>query len=436
MSPDAQSREERPDFRALPSLFRICMAMGSTLELDKLLTLILQLTMKELRAQQGSILLLDAEHDQLKMLASRGMPREITRRGYIPRKGSIAEWVIENDKPLLLNDVQKDDKRFTSIVKGRPIYSSMCVPLRAKDTVIGTINITRTRRAQFGDVDLDALVVLATQAAVSIENARLFEENLQAERMATVGRTVAAISHCTKNMLTGLKGGAAVIEMGCKQEDWALVEQGWEMVKRNTDRVSLMVLDMLDYSKERVPTRVAVDLPRLIDEVFMTVTHAAQQAHVRLTSQVAPACRVVHADSNQVYRALLNLVTNAIDAIRETPVEEGQVEIKAERVRAKSAAGRRYLPQADGEIDLIHVRDTGIGIAEEHMPSLFQPFFSSKGSKGTGLGLAVTRKIAREHGGDVVVESQRGKGCVFTVVLPVADSSGNPPNRSDSATKT
>jgi len=428
-TPRAKHPNEQPHFEALPSLLRICTAMGSTLELKNLLNLILRLTMEELRAQQGSILLFDKESDQLKMLASRGLPREITKKGYIPRKGSIAEWVIENDKPVLLDDVG-DDARFTSIAKGRPIYTSMCVPLRAKGKVPGTINITRTRRQKFTEQDLDALVVLATQAAVSIENARLYEENLKAERLAAVGRTVAAISHCTKNILTGLKGGAAIIEMARNQKDWALVELGRDMVNRNTDRIALLVLDMLDYSKERRPTRTIVDLRQLVNEIFTSVAHAAKQARARLASRLDPACQSLFADSNQIYRALLNLVNNAIEAVREGPSESGKVEVTAERVKADSPVVRRCLRGASGQYDLIRVSDTGAGIPRDLLPSLFQPFFSSKGSKGTGLGLAVTRKIAREHDGDVLVESKPGRGTVFTLVLPVVapPTSDTPPS--------
>ena len=416
--PKTKTAAEHPHFEALPSLFRIATAMGSTLDLDPLLKLILRLTMRELHAQRGSILLFDKDSDQLKMLAARGMPRKVVEKGYIPRKGSIAEWVIEHDKPILLGDVSHDS-RFTSIARERSLHSSMCVPLRAKGSVIGTINISRTRREPFTEEDLDILVVLATHAAVSIENARLYEENLKAERLATVGRTVAGISHCTKNMLTGLKGGSKIIELGCKQRDWALIEQGYDISKRSTDRIELLVLDMLDYSKERTPTRAAIDLPRLVSEVFASLAHAAQESQVKLLSRLSAACACLYADSNQLYRALLNLVTNAIDAIRESPNEGGEVEIVAERVEGDSPVVRRCLREAAGEFDLIHVRDTGVGIPPEHMPNLFHPFFSSKGSKGTGLGLAVTRKIAREHGGDVLIESQVGRGTIFTLVLPV-----------------
>jgi len=409
---------DHPHFAPLPSLFRICVAMGSTLDLGKLLRLILRLTMKELRAQQGSILLFDKTSDQLKMLASRGLPRSVTEKGYIPRKGSIAEWVISNDKPLLLNDV-RGGGGFTSIARARPIRSALCVPLRGHGKVIGTININRTVRGPFTDQNLDTLTILATQAAVSIENARLHEERVNAERMATIGRTVAVISHGTKNVLTCLKGGVGIMEIAWNKKDWATARQGLELVKRSTDQIAYLVHDMLNYSKERTPERVWVDLPKLVGDLFASVSELARTAKVRLAKRIETASCSISADPILFHHALLNLVTNAIEAIRESSPQGGEVEVVAERAGADSPMVRKCLRGAHGQFDLIHVRDTGAGIPPQRLATLFQPFASSKGAKGTGLGLAVTQKIAREHGGDMVVESLVGQGTTFTMILPV-----------------
>ena len=412
--------------------------MGSTLDLPKLLNLTLRLTMKELRAQQGSILLFDKSSDQLKMLASRGLPRAITAKGYIPRKGSIAEWVIAHDTPLLLDDVRKD-ARFTSIAREREIRSSLCSPLRAQGKVIGTINITRTRSERFTDQGLDALVILATQAAMAIENARLLAENIQAARLAAIGQTVAAISHGTKNILTGLKGGVGIIEMGCGKQDWYLVEQGRLLVKSGTDRITQLAHDMLNYSKEHKPQRTLIDLPQLVQEVFTGFAQVTESARIRLVGKIEGPSSKIYADAQLLYHALLNLVTNAVEALRESSPREGgpkggEVEVSSERVDADLPSGsslvRTHLAGARGQFDLIHVRDTGAGIPPNVLRELFQPFASFKGSRGTGLGLAVTRKIAREHGGDVAVESVVGQGTTFTVILPVV----SPP--ADEAIKT
>lgn len=395
--------------------------MGSTLDLHELLDLILSLTLKEFEASQGSILLLDKKNDQLKMLAAKGLPDEVMQRGYVPRKGSIAEWVIEHDTPLILGDVSKET-RFTSIAEERDIRSSVCVPLRAKGDVIGTINLTRTRENPFKEDDLGALVILAAQAAVSIENARLFEENLRAARLATIGQTTASISHDIKGVLTGLKGGAAVLEMGKERQDWKLIEQGWGLVKRGTDKIALMVLDMLDYCKDRRPVRSMCRTADLIREVFEGVEHAAHNARVELDSRIAPECETLYADYNQVFRAVLNLVTNAIDAIRESLSTSGRVEILVDRIAGDSPEIANRIPGTAAEFTVIRVRDNGQGIPPELVEEVFQPFVSSKGSRGTGLGLAVTQKVAREHGGGISVQSNIEEGTIFSLFLPISYS--------------
>jgi len=404
----------------LPPLFRICTAMGSTLDLHDLLELILHLTLEELGAQQGSILLLEENGERLRMLASHGLPPEVAARGYMPRQGSIAEWVIQHNEPLILNDVGRDP-RFTSIATGRRIRSSMCVPLRAKGRVIGTINTTRAEGDEFRAEDLRTVLILATQAAVSIDNARLYERSLAAERMATLGKTVAAISHCTKNMLTGLKGGISIVDMGRRQRNWGLVEQGLEMARRNTEHISSLIFDMLEYSKDRKPSRAPFVAAELIDEVFAGVSYAAQNARIDFRSRVDPACQTIRADAHQIYRALLNLVANAVEAIQMKPVHEGEVEIAVEEMPADAPLVSECLADRKGRFVAVRVRDTGVGIAAGDRDGIFTPFFSSKGSKGTGLGLAVTRKIAREHGGEVTFESQPGQGTTFSLLLPVPE---------------
>jgi signal transduction histidine kinase len=393
------------------------MAMGSTLDRDELLDLILRLTTEELQADQASILLLDEDSDQLRMLAALGLPRQVVEQGYIPRKGSIAEWVIKNDEPLILNDIASD-ARFTSVATSRAIRSAMCVPLRAKGKVIGTLNISRRYNGEFGESDLHKMVILATQAAVSIENARLLERNLQAQRMAMIGEMAAGISHCTRNMLTGLKGGAGIIEIGIQKQDWSYAQKGLGMVRRNTDHIANLVLDMLDYSKDRKPDGRLFELDRLIDEIIHDLACSLEGQPIQLAARIDPSCRRIHGDSDQIHRALLNLAGNAVDAILLGP-GEGRIEIVAERLAADSPLLRKCRP-ADGNraFCAVHVRDTGGGIPAEHVGRIFESFFSSKGSRGTGLGLPVSRKIAREHGGDLVFETLPDKGSTFSLILP------------------
>ena len=134
------------------SLLEICQAIGSSLELRAILDTILGLCMAEMRAQEGSILLLNENDDRLEMLAACGLPEEIISKGYIPRKGSIAEWVIEKDRPLILNESPKSERdtqgdHFEALDNRRQIVSSMCVPLRARGRVLSVRARPRDRRS-------------------------------------------------------------------------------------------------------------------------------------------------------------------------------------------------------------------------------------------------------------------------------------------------
>jgi signal transduction histidine kinase len=405
-----------PGRSAHGSLLEICQAIGSSLELETVLNTFLSLTLREMQAQQGSVLLFDEHQDRLRMLASIGLPEEIARKGYIARKGSIAEFVIENNQPLILND-SPTNSTYRPLDYKRRLVSAMCVPLRASGKVLGTINLNRTddRLGNFVDVDLETMTILAAQAAIFIDNSRLHENNMKAERLAAIGQTVAGISHCVKNLLTGVRGGMSLIDMARQSEDWNLTLQGSDILKRNLERLSSLVLDMLDYSKERKPATAPVDVASLLDEVRSTIESAAKAKKIELVCDVEPASQRIEADAQAIFRCLLNLAHNAIDAMS----DEGRLTLECRPSDAPTALRRLQNP-GEGRAMILRVRDTGTGISSENAATIFEPFFSTKGSKGTGLGLAVTRKIVEEHGGAIELETHAPDPACFAIYLPEA----------------
>lgn len=395
-----------------PSLLEICRAMASPLALGEVLETILRLTVQEMQAQQGSILLFDEHQDELKMLASRGLPEEMARKGYVKRKGSIAEWVIEHARPLILND-RPSSPEFKSLDDKRQIVSSMCVPLIARGGVIGTLNLNRTDPGLpvFTELHLEAMDILASQAAICIDNARLHESLIQTERLAAIGQTVAGISHCVKNMLTGMSGGLSLARMARDRRDWDMSGQGLEILGHSVGRISTLVMDMLDYSKERAPEIEKVDLRSMLAELVEATLTQAKLQEAEVFIAITPGAETVQADEGRLFRAMLNLVQNALDV---SP-PRGIVSIRVERTDAEGALRRLRVP-AESAI-LIHVTDQGMGIAEDTHPHLFEPFFSTKGSRGTGLGLACSRKILREHGGELELVSGPCEPAEFILYL-------------------
>lgn len=250
------------------------------------------------------------------------------------------------------------------------------------------------------------LTVLATQAALVIENARLYEENLRQARLSALGQGIAGAAHCIKNILQGIDGGAYILERGIQQEDMESLNKGWDIMKRNTQIMEELVLDMLAYSRPREPEYESSDINKICTDVAELMREKAKEKNIDISLELQPDLGEVVLDPKGIYRCILNLVSNAVDACGKP---KGIVEITT------------HVPGTDNCLE-ISVSDNGCGISEENLEDLFKVFFSTKGSKGTGLGLAVTQKIISEHEGNIKVESELDIGTKFIITLPLQRS--------------
>ena len=200
-----------------------------------------------------------------------------------------------------------------------------------------------------------------------------------------------------------MHGGAFILEKGLDRDNLERVRQGWEMVRRNTGFMEELVYDLLTYSKERRPEYSATDINALCGDVVEMCRQRAASRNVALALAPAEGIGPVELDPKGIRRCLMNLVMNGIDACE----SGGAVTVKV------------LGPDPQGFIRLV-VADTGCGMSKETLDKLFTEFFSTKGSKGTGLGLPVTKKIIEEHGGRIEVESRPGAGTTFTIFLPAS----------------
>ncbi len=233
-------------------------------------------------------------------------------------------------------------------------------------------------------------------------------KELQKE-LVLLGETVAGISHTIKNILGGLEGGIYVVDAALGREDSELLGKGWNMVKNNVSRISKLVRDILYLSKERKPVREEVDPQKICKEVVEFASSMASQAGVALEFESTEPSKTILVDPMGLHTVLMDLVTNAIEACQS---KRGQGSLKVTL---------RCMFRESGEA-VLEVGDTGPGIPEEIRDKLFVKSVTTKGSKGTGLGLLVAKKIVDEHGGSLEVESVPGKGSTFRVVLPVFGS--------------
>jgi PAS domain S-box-containing protein len=240
------------------------------------------------------------------------------------------------------------------------------------------------------------------------EENRLRQQVMEQERLAAVGETVAGITHCMKNVLNGLKGGSYMLNVGLKRNEAKLVEEGWGTVQKGIERISSLSLDMLSYCRDRKPTRIPTDPLKLARETTGLIAASADREGITVScgGEEGPPAMV---DPDAIGRALLNLISNAVDACREKSYRTGEIPTVDVQVR-----------RGKGDLRFI-VADNGAGMTEETRNKLFTRFFSTKEGRGTGLGLCVTEKLIREHGGNIGVESAPGKGSDFTIRIEDID---------------
>ncbi|MFZ4734242.1 MAG: sensor histidine kinase, partial [Pirellulales bacterium] len=247
-------------------------------------------------------------------------------------------------------------------------------------------------------------IAIGHQAALAVEDTTYYSAMVQAERLAGVGQTIATLSHHIKNILQGIRGGSYLVEMGLENDDQALVRKGWDIVARNQGKISSLVMDMLSYSKEREPDSVPSDLVATVTDVIDTVRHRAEEAGTALDWRPPDGLPRMLFDPEGISRAVLNVVTNALDAVEGRSDGRVQVGVAIDDATARAR---------------ITVADNGPGMPAETLARIFNLFVSTKGSRGTGLGLTVSRKILREHEGDIVATSTEGVGSRFVLELPV-----------------
>ena len=231
-------------------------------------------------------------------------------------------------------------------------------------------------------------------------------------RLALMGRAVAGMAHRVKNILMGLEGGIFVVNEGLESGDQEGISEGWEMVERNVELVSRIVKDLLYCSKERVPNFQSDVCPEeLVRDVQRLFADRLANENIRLETKLEEPFHTGSFDADGLHNLLCNLVANAIDACRFDPADDKDGHTITLSCRTNG----------DGAT-VFEVADDGPGISEDVNARVFEDFFSTKGSEGTGIGLLVAQKVAEDHGGTVTFSSKSGRGTVFTVTIPTAAS--------------
>ena len=414
----------------LKILYQLGAALGSSFDVDQVAEVVMDLVFEHVKADRGILLLLDDAREELvpKVVRTREDydARGNNGNGEGPNGGgekihasrTIINYVLEKGEGVLSSNAMTDH-RFS---KGKSVHnlgirSALCVPIKARrmdartgpgggaaaDEVVGAIYIdSSVKNYTYSPDQLRLLTAIGLQAGLAIQNAKLYRSGLQAERMAAIGETTAALSHSIKNILQALRGGADVVEMGLRASNLNQANKGWRIVDRNLEKIYNLTMNLLAYSKEREPRLEMVNPRKLIDECVELTATAANDKGAMVVADVDRDHPAIPMDPDGIHQVIMNLLSNALDAVEP---QKGLIRVVC-----------RY--DVPGRQSIIEVVDNGSGIPAPMRKHMFELFHSTKGNRGTGLGLAVAKKIVEEHDGSISVASPPGEGTTFTVRLP------------------
>lgn len=384
-------------------LLQISQAIGSVFDLDPLLNKVMDAVFEHVRCDRGFIGLVDMDTHRVTPKVVRYRTQD--QVGKIAVSQTIIQHVISKNEGVLSSNAMAD-QRFS---KGKSVHnlsirSAICVPIRGREKILGVLHIdSMVANFTYTPDQLRLLTAIGQQTGMAIENARLYQDALKRERLAAAGETVASLSHSIKNILQGIRGGGDVLEIALRKGNLDQAKMGWRMLERNLDKVQSLTMNMLAYSKPRKPQYEVTHLPKILEECLALVESTANERKITVLPEISLTQPEIAVDPDGIHQAVLNLLTNAMDAVESG---NGVVTLSS------------YF-DAVSEEAVIEVQDNGVGINMEDQEKLFQPFYSTKGQKGTGLGLAVTRKIVEEHQGKIELESKLGQGTTFRLRLPM-----------------
>ena len=378
-------------------LIEISRDLASTLDLDTLLDDIVRAAADITHAEAASILLYDDMARQLYFQVATNIDEPTMRGLIVPLDKSIAGWIVTNRQSLRIDDAQKDTRHNSNVDQtlSHTTKSMLGIPLVTKNKVVGVLEVLNKKRGKFTDPDESMLTVLGAQAAVAIENARLFQQSdLIAEFVHELRTPLASLSTATYLLLRP--------EMSQEQRSQIVNNIHNETLRLNS--LASSFLDLARLESGRVQFRKAkfsaADLLYECRDVMMT---KAQETSIQIRVDAPNDMPLMEADRDKIKQVLLNLLSNAI---------------KYNRPNGSIIVTGNY---TDTELSMM-IQDTGMGIPDESIPHLFEKFFRVKEHEGkaagTGLGLSICKQIIQGHNGRIEVKSKMSVGTSFTVFLP------------------
>lgn len=432
---------EKHQLTDIVALYEISKAIFSTIEMNSLSKIIIDLAMKVIRADDVSIMLFDGQ-GKLYIAFANGLDEEIVKKTRLAVGERIAGWVAESRQSVILINGLSNDERFKGVRGREEIKSSVVIPMIKNNMVLGILAINRLNIAEnFSQIDLYKANIFASLASLALDNANLYrdlqklqQENVQANlelekhekqalsmlselketneklkthqqqlsqsaKLSALGRLVSDMAHEVNNPLMIISGNAQLCLMeGVSKKE---IEDNLKIIVNECKKSKDIIQRLLKFSRPSRGNVQQKDINASIESIVNIVEHQFNLVGVKIKKNYARNLNPIFIDEEQLQEVFMNLLNNAKDAM----AKGGEITIKT-----------------SGTDDSITIdfSDTGCGMPEEVIKHIFEPFFTTK-EKGNGLGLSVCYGIVKVHQGELTFDSKIGQGTTATIVLPLKE---------------
>ena len=404
--------------RELETILRFTALLNSSLRIEDVLNYAMEWAEEFIDAEASTVYELDEEKSELFIRIARGEKKEPVERIKFELGQGISGHVVQSGQPMVIQDVRKE-KRFSpkfDRITGFRTRSMICVPLILRGKTIGALQVLNKKSGDlFTQIDVELLTSMSQQIAVAMENAKLyrrlekkFELNarelktaqdklIRSERLVAMSHLVQGVAHEIRNPVTTIGGFARRIKKILKRDPE--VDKYLNGILEESERLESLVRQVHEYTSVLAATLAMDDIRATLHDVVNKFEPIAQQQGVTLVTKIDESLPLTRMASSQIMTALSNIMENALESMP----NGGELVLEAKQTNSQL---------------FIKILDTGYGIRQEYLNSVYDPFFSSK-THGAGLGLAVVYQIVNNHDGEITIQSKEGKGTSVTIQLPV-----------------
>ena len=369
----------------------------------------------ELLDAKGALLRIrNLETQQFEVAAAHGMGERYLNKGPVTSEKILSDEIRQN-RVLIIEDIWKAPRvEYPQEAWDEGIRMMLDIPLTVVEETIGLLRIYLTEKREFSEDELSFMVSIGEQCACAINKARLIENQkarydqlaIHTEKMSALGRMAAGIAHEINNPLAGILLFSS--NLSKKVPEKGPMKEGLDIIIRETVRCKTIIQELLEFSRDREPQKEMVNPNTILEKALKMLENEFRLHHVQIKKQLSDDLLETMLDENQIEQIFVNLLLNAVQAIE----EKGVITVTSRMDENRKKA-------------LIEIADTGSGIPSKNMEKIFEPFFSTK-PKGTGLGLAVSYAIVKNHQGDINAFSKPGEGTRFVLEFPIIEPAPQP----------